>query len=59
MSDGPYLQYVCEVCGFVYDEAEGWPEEGIAPGTRFVDLPEKWRCPQCRAMKAKFEPMDN
>lgn len=48
-------QYICEVCGFVYDEADGWPDEGIAPGTRFEDLPEDWCCPQCRAARDKFE----
>ena len=55
MPEPPYQVWVCEVCGFTYDEAEGWPDEGIAPGTRFADLPEKWRCPQCRAVKSKFD----
>jgi rubredoxin-NAD+ reductase len=58
MSEPAYHQFLCEVCGFVYDEAEGWPEEGIAPGTRWADLPEDWHCPQCRAEKSKFEDVE-
>ena len=48
-------KYVCSVCGFVYDEAKGIPEAGIAPGTRWEDLPEDWVCPICGATKAEFE----
>ncbi|GMU42514.1 MAG: rubredoxin [Xanthomonadales bacterium] len=42
----------------VYDPAEGDPVAGVAPGTRFEDLPEDWVCPDCGATKADFEPMD-
>lgn len=49
--------YLCVVCGLVYDEAAGWPEEGIAPGTRWVDVPADWRCPECGVGKADFEPV--
>jgi rubredoxin len=45
----------CEVCGFEYDEALGWPEEDIAPGTRWEDIPDDWACPDCGAAKADFE----
>ncbi|NLP45021.1 MAG: rubredoxin [Peptococcaceae bacterium] len=48
-------EYVCSVCGFVYDEANGRPEAGIAPGTRWEELPEDWVCPLCAAEKAEFE----
>ncbi|HPF87798.1 MAG TPA: rubredoxin [Candidatus Limiplasma sp.] len=48
-------EYVCSVCGYVYDEAKGIPEAGIAPGTRWEDLPEDWVCPLCGATKAEFE----
>lgn len=48
-------RYVCGVCGFVYDEGKGMPEAGIAPGTRWEDLPEDWTCPLCGASKAEFE----
>lgn len=45
----------CEVCGFEYDEAEGWAEEGIAAGTRWEDIPDDWSCPDCGASKEDFE----
>jgi rubredoxin len=51
-------RYMCVVCGFVYDEAEGLPEHGIAPGTRFDDLPLNWKCPECGAGKEEFEVID-
>jgi len=38
-------KWQCVVCGFIYDEAEGWPDDGIAPGTRWEDVPEDWVCP--------------
>lgn len=48
-------QYVCTVCGFTYDEAVGMPDAGIAPGTRWEELPDDWRCPLCGAPKVLFE----
>jgi rubredoxin len=48
-------QYQCIVCGFIYDEEKGLPEEGIAPGTRWHDIPEDWECPDCGVSKADFE----
>ncbi|NLI20628.1 MAG: rubredoxin [Clostridiales bacterium] len=48
-------QYVCSVCGFIYDEAMGLPDDGIAPGTLWADLPEDWVCPLCGAAKSEFE----
>ena len=45
----------CVVCGFVYDEVRGLPEEGIKPGTAWADIPETWACPECGAAKADFE----
>jgi len=50
-----YKQYMCVVCGFIYDEERGLPEEGIAPGTRWDDIPEDWQCPECGVGKADFE----
>lgn len=47
--------YICTVCGYVYDESKGMPEAGIAPGTKWEDLPEDWVCPMCGATKAEFE----
>ena len=48
-------KWQCVVCGFVYDEAEGMPAEGIAPGTPWDDIPEDWECPDCGVSKADFE----
>ena len=47
--------YICIVCGFVYDETGGRPEDGIAPGTVWADVPESWECPDCGVAKADFE----
>ena len=55
-SDAPYRTYVCVVCGFVYDEAKGLPEDGLPPGTRFADIPDDWMCPDCGVGKEDFEP---
>jgi rubredoxin len=48
-------KYVCGECGFVYDEAAGIPEDGIAPGTQWAALPQNWICPVCGAAKSEFE----
>jgi rubredoxin len=48
-------RWICFSCGFVYDEALGLPEEGIAPGTRWEDVPADWYCPQCGTGKDDFE----
>jgi len=53
--DAPYRTFMCVVCGFLYDEAEGWPDDGIAPGTRWEDVPETWTCPDCGVTKSDFE----
>jgi rubredoxin len=47
-------KWQCELCAFFYDEALGMPEEGIAPGTRWQDVPETWSCPDCAASKSDF-----
>ena len=50
-------KYKCLVCGWVYDPEIGDPDNGIAPGTRFEELPDDWRCPICGASKSEFEKM--
>ena len=45
----------CIVCGFIYDEAKGLPEDGIVPGTAWADVPEDWECPHCGVAKSDFE----
>lgn len=51
----PYRKYVCLVCGWVYDEALGSPADGLAPGTRWEDVPDDWVCPECGAAKDDFD----
>lgn len=48
-------KYMCLVCGWIYDEAAGWPEDGIEPGTKWDDIPENWMCPECGVTKTDFE----
>jgi rubredoxin len=48
-------KWQCVVCGFIYDEAAGLPDEGIAPGTAWADVPEDWLCPDCGVGKDEFE----
>lgn len=50
-----FKTYMCLICGFIYDEAAGLPEEGIKPGTRWEDVPINWVCPECGARKDDFE----
>ena len=47
--------WLCVLCGFLYDEKDGWPEDGIEPGTRWEDVPDTWECPVCGATKDDFE----
>lgn len=47
-------RWLCEACGLVYDETRGDPDSGIAPGTRFEDIPEDWTCPVCGVGKSDF-----
>lgn len=48
-------KWECIVCGLVYDEEKGWPDDGIEPGTRWEDVPEDWLCPDCGVGKEDFE----
>ena len=49
-------KYACTICGYFYDPAEGDPDNGIAAGTAFEDIPDDWVCPVCGADKDQFEP---
>ena len=51
----PFKKWLCIICGFIYDESLGWPHDGIAPGTRWDDVPEDWVCPDCLVGKEDFE----
>lgn len=48
-------KYMCLICGWIYDEETGWPEDGIAAGTKWDDVPMNWTCPECGARKDDFE----
>ncbi len=51
-------KYVCNLCGYIYDPAIGDPDNGVAAGTAFADLPEDWVCPDCGAGLEDFEPAE-
>jgi len=51
----PWMQYICHACGYIYNEADGDPDSGLAPGTRFCDIPDDWACPLCGVTKSDFE----
>ena len=48
-------QWQCMVCGYIYNEEQGMPEDGIPPGTAWNDVPEDWACPDCGVGKEDFE----
>ncbi len=50
-----YQKWECVICGYIYDEAEGLPELGIPPGTRWEDVPEDFECPDCGIGKMDFD----
>jgi rubredoxin len=54
----PFRRYKCLNCGTIYDEALGVPEDGLAPGTRWEDVPEDWICPECGSEKRDFTLID-
>lgn len=58
VTDMATRQWVCKVCGWIYDEAVGDPEHGLAPGTRLEDIPEDWCCPECGVTKVDFDPLE-
>ena len=53
------MKYVCQVCGYTYDEEKGDADNGYAPGTKWEDLPEDWVCPVCGSPKEEFEPLED
>lgn len=50
--------WVCDVCGYVYDEREGCPTDGIPAGTRWDQVPADWLCPDCGVGKSDFTRLD-
>ena len=55
MSDPANQRYMCTSCGFIYDPADGDPDGGIAPGTKWEEIPDDWHCPDCGLSKSEFE----
>lgn len=51
-------KYVCDLCGYIYDPAEGDPDNDIAAGTSFADIPDDWVCPLCGASKDDFSEVE-
>jgi len=58
MSKVEAKKYICTVCDYIYDPELGDPDSGIAPGTKFEDIPDDWECPDCGVGKDDFELMD-
>jgi len=55
VNEEPYKVWMCIICGWIYEEEKGAAEEGLAPGTRWEDVPDYWVCPDCGAGKEDFE----
>ena len=55
MKGAKTMKYICTICGYVYDENNGSPEDGIAPGTKWEDLPDSFTCSLCGASKDEFD----
>ena len=51
------MKYICELCGLIYDEEKGDPGNGIAPGTKFEDLPQDYECPGCYCERQAYSPI--
>ena len=51
-------KYRCIMCSYIYDPAQGDPDNGVSPGTAFEDLPDGWVCPDCGVGKSEFEPLE-
>lgn len=53
------MKFICDICGYVYDEKLGDPENGIEAGTKWADMPEDWVCPLCGASQDEFSPAED
>lgn len=58
MTNIPFREWQCTVCGEIYNEATGLPECGIPPGTRFEDIPDDWICASCGSPKSAYVVLD-
>jgi rubredoxin len=55
MTDEAYKVWMCQSCGYIYDESAGDPNEDLAPGTRWAEIPADWLCPMCGTPKSDFD----
>lgn len=51
----PFKRYQCTICGWIYDEDKGEADSGLPPGTRWVDVSNGWKCPDCGTPKHRFD----
>ncbi|MBP7650534.1 MAG: rubredoxin [Phenylobacterium sp.] len=51
----PFKTWQCRTCGYIYEEEYGDPGEGLAPGTRWSEIPDSWICPLCGTAKSEFD----
>lgn len=58
MKEDNKMKYVCDICGWTYDEAAGAPDQGVAPGTKFEDLGDDFVCPICGIGRDSFSPAE-
>ncbi len=56
MDANDFRRWVCDACGYIYDEAKGDPDSGLAPGTRYEAIPDDWQCPLCGLTKERPAP---
>lgn len=54
----PMTKYACDACSYIYDPLQGDPDNGVAPGTAWEDVPEDWVCPECGVGKDMFTAVD-
>lgn len=57
-TQAPWQSYICNACGYIYNEVDGDPDGGLPPGTRLADIPDDWACPLCGVTKADFSPYE-
>ncbi len=58
LEDPAWRRFICRACGYIYDEKDGDPDGGLAPGTRYEDIPDDWACPLCGVSKQDFDPYE-
>lgn len=52
-------KYQCMACSYIYDPAQGDPDNFVEPGTTFEEIPDDWCCPDCGVSKTEFEAIED